>query len=115
MESQVLIQILCIREHSRTPVRILTTSHRLIFFISGGLASSLSRLEEEERLMMERVVGEGGLVMSRVEGEGTGEYQAGAHTSSMSVTHTVTGPRSKNKQRNASEPGPGRLTVDRAE
>ena len=89
--------------------RILTAPH-LIFFISG---CSLSLLEEEERLMMERVVG--GLVVSRVEGEAAGEYQAGAQTSSMTLTHTVTGPHvSKNKQRNASETGAGRLTVVRA-
>ena len=81
-------------------------SNLRIFLISG--ASSPSLLEEEERLMMERVVGEGGLVISRVEGDEVGEYQAVAgvsiQSSSMAVPHTMTGPQnSENKQRNALE------------
>ena len=88
--------------------RIVSRSNLRIFLISG--ASSPSLLEEEERLMMERVVGEAGLVMSRVEGDAVGEYQAVAgvsiQSSSMADPHTVTGLQSsKNKQRNALDRG----------
>ena len=68
-------------------------SNLRIFLISG--ASSPSLLEEEERLMMERLGG-----------DEVGEYQAVAgvstQSSSMAVPHTMTGPQnSENKQRNA--------------